>query len=42
MQIINKEITPTVGGVYIEGNLGLDRNYANGGLSLGFNQFGFF
>ncbi len=33
------EITPTVGGVYTEGNLGLDRNYANGGLSLGFNQF---
>ncbi|PUE64227.1 OmpA family protein [Arcobacter caeni] len=33
------EITPTVGGVYTEGNLGLDRGYANGGLSLGFNQF---
>ena len=33
------EITPTFGGVYTEGNLGLDRNYANGGLSLGFNQF---
>ncbi len=33
------EITPTIGGVYTEGNLGLDRNYANGGLSLGFNQF---
>jgi OmpA-OmpF porin, OOP family len=33
------EITPTFGGAYTEGNLGLDRNYANGGLSLGFNQF---
>jgi hypothetical protein len=33
------EITPTFGGVYTEGNLGLDRNYANGGLNLGFNQF---
>ena len=33
------EITPLIGGVYTEGNLGLDRNYANGGLSLGFNQF---
>ena len=33
------EITPMVGGTYTEGNLGLDRNYANGGLSLGFNQF---
>jgi OOP family OmpA-OmpF porin len=33
------EITPTIGGVYSEGNLGLDRGYANGGLSLGFNQF---
>ena len=33
------EITPTIGGVYTEGNLDLDRNYANGGLSLGFNQF---
>ena len=33
------EITPTIGGVYSEGNLGLDRDYANGGLSLGFNQF---
>ena len=33
------EITPTFGGVYTEGNLGLDRDYANGGLSLGFNQF---
>ena len=33
------EITPTIGGVYTEGNLGLDRSYANGGLSLGFNQF---
>ena len=33
------EITPTFGGALTEGNLGLDRNYANGGLSLGFNQF---
>ena len=33
------EITPLIGGVYTEGNLGLDRNYANAGLSLGFNQF---
>ena len=33
------EITPTIGGVYTEGNLDLDRNYVNGGLSLGFNQF---
>jgi OOP family OmpA-OmpF porin len=33
------EITPTIGGVYTEGNSGLDRNYANGGLNLGFNQF---
>ncbi|MDD2895359.1 MAG: OmpA family protein [Aliarcobacter sp.] len=33
------EITPTFGGAVTEGNLGLDRNYANGGLSLGFNQF---
>lgn len=33
------EITPTIGGVYTEGNLGLDRNYLNGGLSVGINQF---
>lgn len=33
------EITPTFGGAVTEGNLGLDKNYANGGLSLGFNQF---
>ena len=33
------EITPLIGGVHTEGNLGLDRNYANAGLSLGFNQF---
>lgn len=31
------EITPLVGGVYTEGNLGLDRNYANAGLAAGFN-----
>ena len=33
------EITPLIGGVFTEGNLDLDRNYANAGLSLGFNQF---
>ena len=33
------EITPLIGGVVTEGNLGLERNYANAGLSLGFNQF---
>jgi len=33
------EITPLIGGAYTEGNLDLDRNYANAGLSLGFNQF---
>ncbi|BAK72497.1 MAG: OmpA family protein [Arcobacter sp.] len=33
------EITPLIGGVVTEGNLDLDRNYANAGLSLGFNQF---
>ena len=33
------EITPLIGGVYAEGNLGLDRDYANAGLSVGFNQF---
>lgn len=32
------EITPMIGGAYTEGNLGLDRNYANAGLALGFNQ----
>ncbi len=31
------EITPMLGGTYTEGNLELDRNYYNGGLSLGFN-----
>lgn len=31
------EITPMIGGAYTEGNMDLDRNYANGGLSLGFN-----
>jgi OOP family OmpA-OmpF porin len=31
------EITPMIGGVYSEGNLDLERNYANAGLSLGFN-----
>lgn len=31
------EITPLIGGTYTEGNLNLDRNYANGGLSVGFN-----
>ncbi len=31
------EITPMIGGTYTEGNLNLERNYANGGLSLGFN-----
>ena len=31
------EITPMIGGTYTEGNLDLERNYANGGLSLGFN-----
>ena len=31
------EITPMLGGTYTEGNLDLDRNYANLGLSLGFN-----
>ena len=33
------EITPMIGGAYTEGNLGLQRNYANAGLSVGFNQF---
>ncbi len=31
------EITPMIGGAYTEGNLDLDRNYGNAGLSLGFN-----
>ncbi len=31
------EITPMLGGTYTEGNLDLERNYANGGLALGFN-----
>ena len=31
------EITPMIGGTYTEGNLNLERNYANGGLSVGFN-----
>ncbi len=31
------EITPMVGGTYTEGNLGLERDYVNAGLSLGFN-----
>lgn len=31
------ELTPMVGGVYTEGNLDLERNYANAGLALGFN-----
>ncbi|WP_072680084.1 OmpA family protein [Arcobacter sp. LA11] len=31
------EITPMIGGVYTEGNLDLERNYADAGLSLGFN-----
>ena len=33
------EITPTLGGVYTEGNSGTDRGYANGGLNFGFNLF---
>ena len=33
------EITPMIGGAYTEGNMELERNYANGGLSFGFNQF---
>jgi OOP family OmpA-OmpF porin len=33
------EITTTIGGVHSEGNLGLDRDYANAGLTFGFNQF---
>jgi len=31
------EITPMIGGTYTEGNLDLDRSYANAGLALGFN-----
>lgn len=31
------EITPMIGGTYTEGNMDLDRNYANAGLSVGFN-----
>ena len=34
----NYEITPMIGGAYTEGNLGLERDYVNGGLSIGFNQ----
>lgn len=33
------EITPMIGGAYSEGNMDLDRDYINGGLALGFNQF---
>ncbi|MBP7741929.1 MAG: OmpA family protein [Aliarcobacter sp.] len=33
------EITPLIGGVYTEGNLSLERDYANAGLAIGFNQF---
>ncbi|MFY4857307.1 OmpA family protein [Aliarcobacter butzleri] len=33
------EITPLIGGVLTEGNTGLEKNYANAGLSFGFNQF---
>ncbi|WP_122893389.1 OmpA family protein [Arcobacter peruensis] len=32
------EITPMIGGAYTEGNLGMQQNYVNGGLALGFNQ----
>ncbi len=31
------EITPMIGGVYTEGNIGLERDYVDAGLSLGFN-----
>jgi len=31
------EITPMIGGAVTEGNLDLDRNYANAGISLGIN-----
>ena len=33
------EITPTLGGVYTEGNTGTDRGYANVGLNFGINLF---
>ena len=33
------EITPTIGGVYTEGNTGTDRGYANAALNFGFNLF---
>ena len=33
------EITPTLGGVFSEGNTGTDRGYANAGLNLGINLF---
>ena len=32
------EISPMIGGAFTEGNLGMQQNYANGGLALGFNQ----
>ncbi len=32
------EITPLIGGALGEGNHSLERNYANAGLALGFNQ----
>jgi OOP family OmpA-OmpF porin len=31
------EVTPMIGGAVTEGNLDLDRNYANAGVSLGIN-----
>ncbi len=31
------EVTPMFGGVYTEGNMNLERDYANAGLGLGFN-----
>jgi OOP family OmpA-OmpF porin len=31
------EVTPIISGTLSEGNLGLDKSYANGGLSVGFN-----
>jgi hypothetical protein len=33
------EITPTIGGVYSEGNLGLDRGYANGELIVYYHNY---
>ena len=33
------ETTPSIGGVYTEGNTGADRGYANAGLNFGFNLF---